>query len=67
MTDLVQKAKLTELEHKIPDISSLARKTALEIKIPSVSSLVKKQAITQNLVILKKHLLIMIMINMLLF
>ena len=67
MTDFVKKAKLTELEHKIPDISSLATKTALEIKIPSVSRLVKKQTITQNSVSLKKHLLIMIMINMLLF
>ena len=35
----------TELENKIPDVSSLARKTALtavENKIPDVSSLVKK-------------------------
>ena len=39
------KKKLTELENKIPDVSSLATKTALtavENKIPSVSSLVKK-------------------------
>ena len=39
------KTKLTELEDKIPDVSSLATKTALtavENKIPSVSSLVKK-------------------------
>ena len=45
MTDFVKKAKLTELENKIPDISSLATKTALtavENKIPDVSSLVKK-------------------------
>ena len=45
MTDFVKKAKLTELENKIPDISSLATKTALtavENKIPSVSNLVKK-------------------------
>ena len=45
MTDLVKKAKLTVLENKIPDVSSLARKTALtavENKIPIVSSLVKK-------------------------
>ena len=37
--------KLTELENKIPDFSSLATKTALtavENKIRSVSSLVKK-------------------------
>ena len=42
---LIQKKKLTELEDKIPDISSLATKTALtavENKIPNVNSLVKK-------------------------
>ena len=45
MTDFVKKTKLTELENKTPDVSSLATKTALtavENKIPSVSSLVKK-------------------------
>ena len=45
MTDFVKKAKLTELENKIPDISNLATKTALttvENKIPHVSSLAKK-------------------------
>ena len=45
MSNLVKKAKLTELEKKIPDVSSLATKTALtavENKIPSVSNLVKK-------------------------
>ena len=45
MRDRVKKAKLAELENKIPDISSLATKTilnAVEHKIPSVSSLVKK-------------------------
>ena len=45
MTDSVKKRKLTGLENKIPDFSSLATKTALtavENKIPSVSSLVKK-------------------------
>ena len=45
MTDFVKKTKLTELENKIPDVSSLATKSALtaaENKIPSVSSLVKK-------------------------
>ena len=44
MTDFVKKAKLTELENKIPDISNLATKIALttvENKIPDVSSLVK--------------------------
>ena len=45
MTDFVEKAKLTELENKIPDVSSLAIKTALTTignKIPDVSGLVKK-------------------------
>ena len=45
MTDFVRKAKLTELENKIPDVNSLATKialTAVENKITSVSSLVKK-------------------------
>ena len=38
-------SKITEIEGKIPDVSSLATKTALttvENKIPDVSSLVKK-------------------------
>ena len=46
MSDIVQKTKLTELENKIPDVSSLATKTALtavENKISDVSSLVKKK------------------------
>ena len=45
MIDFVKKAKLTELENKIPDINNLATKTALttvENKIPDVSNLVKK-------------------------
>ena len=45
MTDFVKKAKLTELENKIPDISNLATKTVLttvENKTPNASSLVKK-------------------------
>ena len=52
MTDFVKKAKLTELENKIPDISNLATKTALatvENKIPDVSNLVKKQIIILKL------------------
>ena len=39
MTDFVKKTKLTELENKIPEVSSLATETALtavENKIPSV-------------------------------
>ena len=45
MTDFVQKAKLTELENKFPDISNLAPKpalTSIQNKIPSVCNLVKK-------------------------
>ena len=45
MTDFVRKTKLTVLENKIADVSSLATKTALTAvknKIFSVSSLVKK-------------------------
>ena len=45
MTGFVKKAKLTELENKSPDVSSLATKTTLTAignKIPSVSNLVKK-------------------------
>ena len=45
MTDFVKKTKFTELENKIPGVSSLATKTgltAVENKIPSVSSSVKK-------------------------
>ena len=46
MSDFVKKTILTELENKIPDVSSLETKTALtavENKIPDVSSLVKKK------------------------
>ena len=42
---MLKKAKLTELQNKIPAISNLATKaalTAVENKIPSVSNLVKK-------------------------
>ena len=51
VTDFVKKAKLTELEKKNLDVSSLATKTALtaltavENKIPSLSNLVKKKQI----------------------
>ena len=62
MSNLVKKAKLTEL-----DVNSLATKTAItavENKIPSVSSLVeKKQTMTQKLLKLKRNLLIIIMTN----
>ena len=68
MSNLVKKAKLTELENKIPNVSTLATKTTLttvENKIPSVSNLAKKQTITQKLLKLKINLILMIMINIL--
>ena len=60
---LKTKQKLTELESKIPDVSSSATKaalTAVENKIPDVSSVVKKQSMTQ-----KSVSLIMIMTSIL--
>ena len=77
MTDIVKKTKLTELEDKIPYVSSLATKTGLTVvenKIPNVSGLVKiKSNYNTNfihkkhkkLLRLKKKLLIMIMTNIL--
>ena len=69
MTDFVKKAKLTELENKIPDISNLATKTALTTvknKIPSLSNLVKKTGYNTKVIeIEKKNLIIIIMINIL--
>ena len=59
MTDFVKKTKLTELENKIPDVSSLATKTALktvENKIPSVSSLIKKKNYHAKISYLKRRL-----------
>ena len=69
MTDFVKKTQLTELEDKIPDVSSLATKTtliAVENKTTSVSSLIKKQIITQKILKLKRDLLIITMTNILL-
>ena len=51
--------KLTELQNKIPDISTLATKTALtavENKVPSVSSLVKKTDYDTKITEIKKKL-----------
>ena len=51
---MLKKTKFTELQNKIPDVSSLATKTALtavENKIPD-SSLVKKQIMNKELVII---------------
>ena len=66
---MLQKTKLTELENKVLDVSSLATTTALttvENEILGVRSLVKKQFMTQKLVSLKKNLLIIIVTNILL-
>ena len=54
-----KKAKLTELENKIPDVSSLATKTVLtgvENKIPSVSNLVKKTDYNTKITEIEKKL-----------
>ena len=59
MTNFVKKAKLTELENKIPDVSSLATKTALtavENKIPDVSSIVKKTDYNTKITEIEKKL-----------
>ena len=66
--------KISEIEGKIPSISGLATNTtltAVENKISNISSLVKKtkqkkQIMIQNLLKLKRNLLIIIMINILL-
>ena len=54
---MLKKTKLTELENKIPHVSSLATKTALttvENKVPDVSSLVKKTSCEQKISELEK-------------
>ena len=70
MTDFAKKTNLSDLENKIPDISSLATKAtlpAVENKIPDGSSLVKNTNYeTQKLLKLKRNLLIIIMISTLL-
>ena len=66
LTDFVKKTKLSDLENKIWDVSSLAARTALTVvenKIPIVFFQLKKQIITQKLVSLKRNLLIIIMIS----
>ena len=69
------KTKITEIEGKIPIISSLAANvalTAVENKIPNISSLVKKKKqqqqkkmILQKSLKLKRNVTIIIMINIL--
>ena len=59
MSNLANKTKLTELENKIPDVSSLATNTALtavENKIPDVSSLVKKTNYNTKITEIEKKL-----------
>ena len=56
---MLKKTKLTELENKIPDVSSLATKTeltAVKNKIPNTSSLVKKTNYDTELSELEKKL-----------
>ena len=56
---MLKKAKLTELENKIPDVSSLATKTALtavENKIRSVSNLAKKTDYNTKITEIEKKL-----------
>ena len=66
----VYNAKIKNIENKIPSITNLATttiRTAVENKRPNASNLIKKLTIPQELVKLKKKLiLIMIMINILL-
>ena len=68
-SNLVKKAKLTEIGNKISGVSILATKTALttvENKISNVSNLVKKkQTVIQKLLKLKRNLLTIIMTNIL--
>ena len=68
VTDLIEKAKLIELENKIPDVCGLGTKstlTAVENEILDVTSLVKKQIMTQKIVKLKRNLLIINMTRLL--
>ena len=62
-------AKINEVKGEIPSITNLATNTvhtAAENKISNVSNLVKKRTMTQQLMKLKRELLIIIMINILL-
>ena len=54
----MKKAKLTELENKIPHVSSATKivLTAVENKIPSVSSLVKKTGYNTKITEIEKKL-----------
>ena len=73
MTNLTTKTilntKVNEVKNEIPNISGLATTsalTAVENKISNVSNLLKKQIMTQNLMKLKRKLLVTLMINILL-
>ena len=66
-TKITVNAKIHEDKGEIPNIRNLASTTvltAVETKIPNVSNLVKK--LTQEIMNLKRKLLIMIMMNILL-
>ena len=66
-TKITVNAKIHEDKGEIPNIRNLASTTVLtvvETKIPNVSNLVKK--LTQEIMNLKRKLLIMIMMNILL-
>ena len=69
-TTTAHNAKTNKIKNEIPDITNLAAttvRTAVKNKGPNVSNLIKKLTIPQELVKLKKKLiLIMIMINILL-
>ena len=59
MTYFVKKAKLTELENKILDVTNLATKTALttvENEIPTVRSLVRKTDYNTKITEIEKKL-----------
>ena len=48
--------KITEIEDKIPDVSSLSTKTVVENKLRNISSLVKNTAYTTKVTEIEKKL-----------
>ena len=57
-------AKITEIEGKIPDVSSLATKaalTAVENKIPNISNLVEKTEYDTKITEIEKKLILLIL------
>ena len=66
LTKTILNTKINEVKTEIPSISGLATTstlTAVENKVLNVSNLVKKLTMTQNLVKLKRKLLIISMAN----